>query len=152
MTDLFSKKKRSEIMSKVRGKDTSPELLIRKHLFSLGFRYRLHVSSLPGKPDLVFPKYRCVVFIHGCFWHGHSCKKTFPQENKKYWKQKINGNIKRDAKNIENLKEIGWRTIVIWECSISGKRKISLILLGKQISKLLKSSIKYKEIQPKGEV
>ena len=122
MTDIFSKAKRSKIMSKITGKDTKPELIIRKALFSEGYRYRLHRKDLPGKPDIVFTSRKKVIFINGCFWHGHNCKRaTLPATNKDFWKKKIDGNKKRDKKNLSKLKSMGWKTLTIWQCKIKKK-------------------------------
>jgi len=113
-------------MSQIKGKDTKPEMLVRKFLFSNGFRYRLHNKKLPGKPDLVFPKYRTVLFVHGCFWHGHENCKYFvvPKTRTEWWLNKINGNKKRDHNNIKLLKEEGWKVITVWGCELKpDKRK-----------------------------
>lgn len=120
-TDVFSPEKRSAIMRAVKSKDTKPELRLRRALHALGFRYRLNVKDLPGKPDLVFPKHRAVLFVHGCFWHGHNCKRgrRKPKTNAKYWQEKIAKNRARDTKNIEALKAMGWRVLIVWECEIS---------------------------------
>lgn len=105
-------------MSGIRGKDTKPEMIIRKALHAAGYRYRLHVPNLPGKPDLVFPKHRAVVFIHGCFWHGHNCRYfKIPQTHTEFWQEKINSNIQRDQKQLNELRALGWRILVIWECA-----------------------------------
>lgn len=119
-TDIFSTKKRSDIMRAVKGRDTKPEIALRKKLFALGLRYRLNVKDLPGKPDLVFPRHKTVVFVHGCFWHGHSCKRgnRQPKQNADYWKDKIARNMARDQKNTAELKKLGWRVITVWECEI----------------------------------
>ena len=119
-TDIFSANKRSEIMRAVKGRDTTPEIALRKKLFALGLRYRLNVKDLPGKPDLVFPRHKTVVFVHGCFWHGHSCKRgnRQPKQNADYWKDKIARNMARDQKNTAELKKLGWRVITVWECEI----------------------------------
>jgi len=115
------------MMSGIRGKNTKPELLIRKALFAKGFRYRLHDRQLPGKPDLVFPKYHAVIFIHGCFWHGHDCHLfKWPSTRSEFWKTKINRNREVDTQNYKKLKEDGWRILTIWECAIKGKTKLSL--------------------------
>lgn len=104
-------------MSGIRGKDTKPEVLIRKALHGRGFRYRLHASNLPGKPDLVFPRYRAALFVHGCFWHGHDCRFfKLPATRPDFWGQKINDNRERDRRQQDALKEKGWRTLVVWEC------------------------------------
>ena len=106
MSDIYSKSKRSEIMSKISDKETKPEILVRKFLFSKGFRFRKNVKELLGKPDIVLPKYKTVVFIHGCFWHGHSCKRgALPETNHKFWQEKINKNIERDSRNTSQLKK-----------------------------------------------
>jgi len=112
-------------MSKIRGKETKPEILVRKYLFSKGFRYRLHDEKLPGKPDIVLPKYRTAIFIHGCFWHGHlGCKRAkLPTTNTEFWEKKISANIERDKRNIEKLKSEGWNVIVVWQCEIASTKK-----------------------------
>lgn len=138
MADVHSKEIRSYNMSKIKGKDTKPEILVRKYLFSKGFRYRLHQKDLPGKPDLVFRRYKKIIFIHGCYWHGHSNCKYFilPKTKTQWWLNKINGNIKRDAENITKLKKLGWKIIVIWECELKpGKRDKTLVSLEKKIRK-----------------
>lgn len=123
MTDVHSKETRSFNMSRIRAKDTKPELLIRKYLFSKGFRYRVNVKKLPGKPDIVLPKYKTVIFIHGCFWHGHeNCKIAhLPQTRTDYWEAKIQKNIARDFTNHEKLKKAGWNIMTIWECQLKPK-------------------------------
>ncbi len=119
MSDIFSKKKRSQIMSNVKSKNTKPEVIVRKYLHSKGFRYRINVKELPGKPDIVLPKYKTVIFVNGCFWHGHDCPAgKLPETNRKFWEEKINGNKKRDKKNYKKLNESGWKVIIIWECEI----------------------------------
>jgi len=123
MSDKFSKEKRSDIMSKISGKNTKPEIIVRKYLFSKGLRFRINVKNLPGKPDIVLPKFKVVVFVHGCFWHGHSCKRgKLPQTNKEFWENKINKNIHRDNKNISELEKNGWKVIIIWQCEIQNKK------------------------------
>ncbi len=119
-TDVFSPQKRSEIMRAVKGENTKPEIALRKALHRLGYRYRLNVKDLPGKPDLVFPKHRAVIFVHGCFWHGHGCKrgKRVPKTNRAYWTEKIARNKARDKKNAAALRRLGWRVITIWECRL----------------------------------
>ena len=123
--DIFSKSERSKIMSKVSGKDTKPELLVRKFLFSKGFRYRKNVKDLPGKPDIVMPKYKTIIFIHGCFWHGHEgCEAAkLPTSNVDYWTGKVASNIKRDIQNKQLLNALGWNVIVIWECQLKMKNQ-----------------------------
>ena len=125
MTDVHDKKTRSFNMSQIKGKDTKPEMLVRKFLFSNGFRYKLHDKKLPGKPDLVFPKYKKVVFIHGCFWHGHDGCKYFviPNTRTEWWLNKINRNKDKDAESIIELKKRGWETITIWECELKPENR-----------------------------
>lgn len=120
MADVHSKETRSYNMSRIKGKDTKPELLVRKFLFARGIRYRLHDKKLPGKPDLVFPKYKTVLFIHGCFWHGHEGCKYYvtPKTNTEWWLAKINGNMIKDKNSIIQLEQQGWKVLVIWECSL----------------------------------
>jgi DNA mismatch endonuclease, patch repair protein len=120
MADVHSKETRSYNMSRIRSKDTKPELIVRKFLHKNGFRYRLHVKDLPGKPDIVLPKYKTVIFIHGCFWHGHEgCKKsTLPTTRREWWKAKINANIANDEKAVKALKEKGWNVHTIWQCDM----------------------------------
>lgn len=119
MADIFNKKKRSQIMGRISGKDTKPELIIRKALFSEGYRYRLHRKDLPGNPDIVFPNRKKVIFVNGCFWHGHSCKKAaLPTTNKSFWEKKLTGNKERDKRNLAKLKAMGWKSMVIWQCQI----------------------------------
>ncbi|PAW92266.1 very short patch repair endonuclease [Mucilaginibacter sp. MD40] len=123
MADNHDKATRSYNMSRIRAKNTRPELLVRKAIFAKGFRYRLHGKDLPGKPDLVLSKYKTVIFIHGCFWHGHhGCRKAvMPKSNTDYWQPKILRNQLRDEEHIEKLKKAGWRIIVLWECALRKK-------------------------------
>lgn len=118
--DRISKERRSEIMSRIRGKDTSPELKVRSLLHNLGYRYRLHSKKLPGCPDLVFSSRKKVIFIHGCFWHGHKgCKKgRLPKSRLEYWEPKIKANRKRDAANARKLKRDEWNVLVVWQCEL----------------------------------
>jgi DNA mismatch endonuclease (patch repair protein) len=117
--DRVTKEKRSEIMSKVRGKNTSPELVVRKLVFSLGYRYRLHGKHLPGTPDLVFPGRKKVIFVHGCFWHYHNCKIGHPPKSRlEYWLPKLEANKKRDSQKSQELINQGWKILVVWQCEI----------------------------------
>ena len=120
MADVHSAKVRSYNMSRIRSKDTKPEELVRKYLFSKGFRYRKNDVRLPGKTDIVLPKYKTVIFVNGCFWHGHQGCRYFvwPKNNAEFWKKKIGDNIQRDDKICSLLKELGWNVIVIWECEL----------------------------------
>ena len=124
MSDKFDKEKRSEIMAKVQGTNTTPEIQVRKLLHSMGYRFRLHRCDLPGKPDIVLSKYRTVIFVHGCFWHGcPSCRraKIRPKANSDYWEKKLDRNMQRDQENLAALQSMGWRTLVIWECETKKK-------------------------------
>ena len=124
---MFDKEKRSEIMSHIRSKNTKPEVALRKALFAKGFRYRINEKRLTGKPDIVLPRYRTVVFVHGCFWHGHQgCRlSNMPKSNTDYWRNKIQRNIQRDNLEIETLNAEGWQVIVVWECEIKTKAGLS---------------------------
>ena len=136
--DIYSKSKRSEIMSNISGKETKPEILVRKYLFSKGFRFRKNVNELPGKPDIVLPKFGVVILVHGCFWHGHSCKKgKLPSSNVQFWKNKISQNINRDVIVIKRLNDLGWRVFVLWQCEIRNKldREVRLNQLIQDITK-----------------
>lgn len=108
-------------MSRIRGRDTKPELVVRRWLWHQGFRYRLYVKSLPGRPDIVMRKWRTVIFVNGCFWHGHECNKRQPSTNAQFWKEKIERNRKRDSRNQALLQAAGWHVIVIWECQLRPK-------------------------------
>ncbi|MFP6901892.1 MAG: very short patch repair endonuclease [Opitutales bacterium] len=121
MTDIVSEEQRSYIMSRVTSKDTKPELLVRSYLHRCGFRFRVHGKKLSGKPDLVFPKYNTVVFVHGCFWHRHEgCPRaTMPSSRVEFWRNKFERNVARDEDNQRALRGLGWRVIVLWECEIS---------------------------------
>ncbi len=135
-------------MSRVRSKDTTPELLIRKGMHALGFRYRLHVKDLPGKPDIVFRRYRSVIFVNGCFWHGHSCPRCrMPNSNTDYWMRKVSRNVERDAINRRVLIDNGWRVLTIWECALTGKWKLGLNQVIKLASAWLLSTESISEIK-----
>lgn len=116
--DPFNAEKRSKIMSHIRGKDTGVEKRVRSLLHRLGYRFRVHVDGLPGKPDIVLPKYASIVFVHGCFWHGHKgCKRaSIPQTNSEFWTRKITGNVQRDRRTVRELHKLGWKVLVIWQC------------------------------------
>ena len=127
MVDIVSTTVRSRMMSAIRGKDTKPELVIRRSLHARGYRYRLHVRNLSGCPDLVLPKFHCVLFVHGCFWHGHTCNLfRLPATRTDFWKTKIGGNRERDAANEEILLRKGWRVGKIWECALKGPGRLGI--------------------------
>src|SRR5689334_7744034 len=120
MTDVFDTKKRSELMSKIRSKDTMPELIVRRYLHAKGYRYRLNDKRLIGKPDIKLTKYKTIILVNGCFWHGHENCKIFkmPKSRQHYWIPKIEMNIKRAEENITQLENLGWHVIVVWECEL----------------------------------
>ncbi|WP_153111197.1 very short patch repair endonuclease [Propionivibrio limicola] len=120
MVDVVDEETRSRMMAGIRGKDTKPELLVRRYLHGRGLRFRLHVANLPGKPDMVFPKYRTVVFVHGCFWHRHrDCKyATTPATRSDFWANKFRENLNRDQYQFNALRELGWKVLVVWECEL----------------------------------
>ena len=127
MTDIYSPAKRSEVMGRVRATGTKPELAVRQVAHGMGYRFRLHGDRLPGKPDLVFTRHRKVIFVHGCFWHGHDgCSKaTIPVTNHQFWKRKLARNRERDCENMEALGAAGWRVLVIWECETKNRDRLA---------------------------
>lgn len=118
----LTKKQRSYCMSRIKGKDTKPELVVRSFVHRLGYRFRLHRKDLPGKPDIVLPRYKKIIFVHGCFWHMHNCKKgrAKPVTHAQFWQNKRTGNKERDRRNIRALKKLGWDVLVVWECQVKG--------------------------------
>ena len=140
MTDIVSPDKRSKMMAGIKGKDTRPEILIRKALHRQGFRYSLHRKDLPGKPDLVLPKYNAVIFINGCFWHAHDCHLfKWPKTRPEFWREKIGGNKERDKRNLDKLSELGWRVLIIWECALKGRQRLDFEQVLTTASNWLKS-------------
>jgi len=136
VSDVFSRAKRSAVMSRIRAKNTKPELAVRRALFALGFRYRLHVASLPGRPDIVMRSAMTVVEVKGCFWHGHRCLGgRRPRQNASYWGPKISGNIARDHRNERRLRRAGWRVVTIWECEV---RRMSSAQLTRRMAKAMR--------------
>lgn len=138
MADVLTPAQRSLNMSRIRGRDTKPEMLIRRGLHALGLRYRLHDKSLPGSPDLVFPRYRTAAFVHGCFWHAHGCLLSkLPKTHTEFWQSKLSANAARDQRVIEDLKSQGWRVLVIWECALRGKERRNLSAVIMQASQFI---------------
>ena len=135
--DPLTPEQRRRTMANVKGKDTKPEIAVRSLLHRLGYRFRLHRSDLPGKPDIVLPKYKSVVFVHGCFWHGHDCKagRKRPKTNSVYWDKKLTRNRKRDHRNQQALQALGWCVIIVWECELR-----DLVAVGRDLSRLLQLS------------
>lgn len=146
MADIVSPSKRSQMMAGIKGKNTKPELAVRSALFARGFRYRLHNSKLPGKPDLVFPCYRAVIFVHGCFWHRHNCALfKWPKTQQNYWAEKLSGNANRDKMIERELLGLGWRVANVWECALKGKSKVMLPQLAAELDAWLKGKNNFAE-------
>ena len=127
MADKMTPEQRHRCMSRIRGRDTKPEMVVRRWLWRQGFRYRLYVKSLPGRPDIVMRKWRTVIFVNGCFWHGHECQKHRPATNADFWRDKIIRNQERDARNQKLLQAAGWHVIIIWECQLSTKKRFETL-------------------------
>lgn len=148
MIDIHDNATRSRNMSAIKSKNTKPELKIRKLLHKNGYRFRLHVKYLPGKPDIVLPKYKVVIQVNGCFWHKHNCHFfKWPSTRVEFWRDKIKKNIENDKKNIIALHNLGWRTIIIWECSLKGKTKLPLKEFFIKISNFLEKTSKKKHCE-----
>ena len=130
MADRISKAARSRNMAAIRSKDTKPELRVRSFLHKAGFRFRIHRKDLPGTPDIVLPKYRTVIFVHGCFWHCHpGCSlAATPKSNEKFWRNKLEGNVERDKRNIRELEDAGWRVLIVWECETKSEEFLSSLI------------------------
>lgn len=125
MTDVLTPEQRRKCMSSVQRKDTSPELVLRSIIHKSGLRYRLHRKNLPGTPDIVFPRFKAVLFVHGCYWHSHGCyKSTVPKSRQEFWKKKFDANKERDVRNVEALLKLGWRVMTVWECALKGKKSL----------------------------
>lgn len=132
MINSLSQKRHSYRMSLIKGKNTLPELIVRRELHAKGFRFRIHLRALPGKPDIVLPRHKVAIFVHGCFWHGHYCKKQkLPKTNTEFWKHKIELNKKRDRRNIRALQGRNWSVIIIWECNLEKRIHFLLEYLSK---------------------
>lgn len=146
MADIVDSKTRSRMMSGIQAKNTKPEVFIRSLLHRNGFRFRLHSNNLPGKPDIVLKRYDAVILVNGCFWHGHDCHLfKWPKTRSKFWKDKIFNNIRNDKKVLEELNVSGWRTCIIWECSVKGA-KVNIVKITRQLTNWLESRRKFKEI------
>lgn len=124
--DMLTPEQRSEHMSRIGPKDSKPEMTVRRMVYAMGYRYRLHRRDLPGKPDMVFLSRRKVIFIHGCFWHLHQCLVARPpRSNRRFWNAKLNGNQRRDAANLQKLTSLGWEVLVVWECELSDRVSVA---------------------------
>ena len=146
--DVHDKPTRSYNMSRIRGKSTKPEIQIRKICHSLGFRFRLHRKDLPGKPDLVFPKHHAVVFVNGCFWHGHDCHLfKVPETRTEFWTEKIAGTKVRDEYQHHQLNDAGWRVLVVWECALKGREKRTLEEIADELATWLPSDSGFSELR-----
>ena len=134
--DVHTKEQRSFNMSRIRDKNTRPEMFVRSLTHHMGYRYRLHQKNLPGKPDLVFKRHKKVIFVHGCFWHMHNCRygKVTPKTNRKFWQTKREGNVTRDKANIRKLRRLGWKVLTVWECQTRNEDKLT-----KKLEKFLSS-------------
>lgn len=147
MPDIVDSTTRSRMMSGIRGKNTKPELQVRKALFAEGFRFRIHASDLPGRPDVVLPRYRAAIFVHGCFWHGHDCSLfKLPSTRRDFWSAKIEANRVRDTRAFAALREAGWRTLVVWECALRGKTA-ALPALTERCSRWIKHGNRHSEFR-----
>jgi DNA mismatch endonuclease, patch repair protein len=153
MVDTVTRQQRSWNMSRVRGKNTEPELVVRRGLHSKGLRFRLHRKDLPGSPDIVLTRYRCVVFVHGCFWHGHDCpRRKLPSTRTEFWAAKIGANKARDARDVSRLVASGWRVIVVWECAINGPHRYPTDALLAEIQRCMESNAPTREIEGRPEL
>ncbi len=153
MPDVHDEKTRSRNMAAVRSKHTNPELWLRHRLHAKGFRYRLHEKKLPGRPDIVLPKYNCVIFVHGCFWHMHRCD-TFrwPSTNAYWWRNKLELNRYSDLLAQDKVRELGWRVLIFWECAIRGRRKLPINELMEQVIEWIQNGGSYLEIPAPGTI
>lgn len=148
MADIVPADVRSRMMSGIRGTNTKPELLLRKGLHAVGFRFRLHDRSLPGKPDIVLPRYRAVIFAHGCFWHGHDCHLfKWPSTRPEFWQAKIDRNREVDVRSEAALEEAGWRQAIIWECALKGRTRLPLEDVISACANWLRSDLQRLEIR-----
>ncbi|RQP98058.1 very short patch repair endonuclease [Burkholderia stagnalis] len=151
MVDVVDAATRSRMMSGIRGSNTRPEIRVRQILHALGFRFRLHDRALPGKPDIILPRWRAVILVHGCFWHGHDCPLfRLPATRPEFWENKIRLNKERDAKAIAALANSGWRVCVVWECALKGRDRIDAGILGARLAEWIRSTAPEAEISGQG--
>ena len=150
MTDVVCPEVRSRMMAGIRGKNTRPELTVRKSLFRRGFRYRLHDNRLPGHPDLVLPRYRAAIFINGCFWHGHDCALfKWPSSRASFWRQKITSNRRNDRRSRAELNELGWRVLTVWECALKGRSRRPVEDVTEVVARWLQYRLRLSELRGK---
>lgn len=148
MVDVVSQGKRSKMMSGIKGKNTKPELIVRQILHTRGYRYRLHKKELPGKPDLTLSKYKCVVLVNGCFWHGHDCHLfRWPATREDFWRDKIQKNKVRDSAQIAALLDLDWRVVLVWECGIKGRERLDRDSLAEEIEIAVSGDAPFTEIK-----
>lgn len=148
MTDVHNQITRSKNMAAITGKDTRPEIWVRKALHRRGYRFRLHDQRLPGKPDIVLPKYRAIIFVHGCFWHGHGCHQfRWPATREAFWRSKIEGNRRRDQSVVAQLREDDWRVLTVWECGLKGRLRLEAETLTNLISRWIEQGEDGLELQ-----
>ena len=147
MADIVDRVTRSRMMAGIRGRDTKPELEIRRALHRQGFRFRLHARNLPGRPDIVLPKYKAVVLVHGCFWHGHDCRYfRLPATRRAFWARKIADNRARDERNLRDLRACGWRVMVIWECALRDRKPRQRLVTYVSVAHWIRGPRKWREI------
>ena len=150
MADIVDRATRSRMMAAVKGKNTKPEIAIRRALHAMGFRFRLHAGDLPGRPDIVLPKHKAAIFVNGCFWHGHDCPMyRQPADNRAFWAAKIDRNRERDARTMSEIRQTGWRALTIWECAIRGRRRIGLDVVVARTARWITGSRKAGSIRSK---
>jgi DNA mismatch endonuclease (patch repair protein) len=148
--DVLTPEQRHRNMSRIRGKDTKPEMLLRRGLHAAGLRYRLHARNLPGQPDIVFPRHRAAVLVHGCFWHGHDCQLfKLPATRPQFWAKKISTNRSRDQRVVEELVKQGWRVLTVWECSLKGRGRLPLVSVVSLVTEFVRSSKPLRDIEGK---
>jgi len=148
VTDVVDKATRSRMMAGIRGTNTKPEFVVRKIVHSLGYRFRLHDTRLPGKPDLVLARHAAVVFVHGCFWHGHECSLfKWPSTRQAFWQGKITGNRERDVQTLRALRKDGWRILVVWECALKGRLRLTPEVLALRLDRWLTGNLSFQQIR-----
>jgi len=146
--DVLTPQQRKHNMSRIRGRNTKPEMLLRRHIHATGLRFRLHASGLPGRPDLVFPRYQAAILVHGCFWHGHDCPLfKLPSTRPEFWLAKISGNRDRDRRTIAALHTSGWRVMVVWECCLKGPARMPLAEVIDLCSTFVRGEVPYAELR-----